>query len=159
MLIGGSSSGKSTFAKKHFKATEVISSDACRAEICGSENNMHYLSAGFELLESKLQVRLIKKQTAVIDATNLREQDREVYLDLAQAHKVEVMVIILNTPLDLCLKRYAKRTDRPVGLEHVVRRHYLQLEKAISQIESDGRYYRVRILEPQDLKLLKIKYN
>lgn len=30
-LVGASGSGKSTFARAHFKPTEVISSDYCRA--------------------------------------------------------------------------------------------------------------------------------
>ena len=30
-LIGASGSGKSSFARKHFKPTEVLSSDFCRA--------------------------------------------------------------------------------------------------------------------------------
>ena len=31
LLIGASGSGKSTFARKHFKLTEIASSDVCRA--------------------------------------------------------------------------------------------------------------------------------
>jgi protein phosphatase len=30
VMVGASGSGKSTFARKHFKPTEVISSDFCR---------------------------------------------------------------------------------------------------------------------------------
>lgn len=30
VLIGASGSGKSSFARKHFKATEILSSDFCR---------------------------------------------------------------------------------------------------------------------------------
>ncbi|MBW4664165.1 MAG: hypothetical protein KME01_08200 [Chroococcus sp. CMT-3BRIN-NPC107] len=39
VLIGASGAGKSSFAKKHFKPTEVISSDFCRGLICDDENN------------------------------------------------------------------------------------------------------------------------
>ncbi|MDE2992507.1 MAG: AAA family ATPase [Chloroflexota bacterium] len=34
VLIGPSGSGKSTFAGKHFKPTEVLSSDYCRGLVC-----------------------------------------------------------------------------------------------------------------------------
>jgi len=39
VLIGSSGSGKSTFAKKHFKPTEVISSDFCRGLVSDDEND------------------------------------------------------------------------------------------------------------------------
>ena len=39
VLVGASGSGKSTFARKHFKATEVVSSDACRGMVADDEND------------------------------------------------------------------------------------------------------------------------
>ena len=40
-LIGGSSSGKSTFAAKHFKPTEILSSDFFRGMVCDDENDQN----------------------------------------------------------------------------------------------------------------------
>lgn len=39
VLIGPSGCGKSTFVRKHFKPTEVISSDYCRGLVSDDENN------------------------------------------------------------------------------------------------------------------------
>ena len=39
VLIGVSGSGKSTFAREHFKPTEVISSDFCRGLVADDEND------------------------------------------------------------------------------------------------------------------------
>ena len=39
LLIGASGSGKSTFARKHFKPTEVVSSDVCRGIVSDDEND------------------------------------------------------------------------------------------------------------------------
>ena len=39
VLIGTYGSGKSSFAKKHFKRTEVLSSDDCRGLVSDDENN------------------------------------------------------------------------------------------------------------------------
>ena len=39
VLIGTSGSGKSTFARRHFKPTEVVSSDVCRGLVSDDENN------------------------------------------------------------------------------------------------------------------------
>ncbi|CAM5563148.1 Polynucleotide kinase-phosphatase OS=Streptomyces fumanus OX=67302 GN=GCM10018772_38840 PE=4 SV=1 [Streptomyces fumanus] len=56
MLIGASGSGKSTFARRHVKPTEVISTDVCRAPPADDENDqstsrdafdvLHYMRAG-----------------------------------------------------------------------------------------------------------------
>ena len=39
VLVGASGSGKSTFAGRHFKPTEVISSDFCRGLVADDEND------------------------------------------------------------------------------------------------------------------------
>ena len=39
LLIGASGSGKSTFARKHFLPTEIVSSDACRGLVSDDENS------------------------------------------------------------------------------------------------------------------------
>jgi predicted kinase len=38
-LVGASGSGKSSFAKRHFKPTEVLSSDFCRGLVSDDEND------------------------------------------------------------------------------------------------------------------------
>ncbi len=40
VLIGVSGSGKSSFARKHFKRTEVLSSDYCRGLVADDENDL-----------------------------------------------------------------------------------------------------------------------
>ena len=39
VLMGSSGSGKSTFARKHFLPTEVLSSDDCRGLVSDDEND------------------------------------------------------------------------------------------------------------------------
>jgi protein phosphatase len=58
VLIGPSGSGKSTFGRKHFKATEVLSSDYCRGLVSDDENNQ---AAG---------------KLTVVDATNVQPEAR-----------------------------------------------------------------------------------
>ena len=50
VLIGATSSGKSTFARKHFKPTEVLSSDFCRGILANDENDQSATKEAFELL-------------------------------------------------------------------------------------------------------------
>ena len=50
LLVGTSGSGKSTFASRHFKPTEVISSDACRALVSDDLNNLSATKDAFDVL-------------------------------------------------------------------------------------------------------------
>ena len=49
-LVGASGSGKSTFAGAHFKPTEVISSDYCRALVGDDENDQAVTKDAFDVL-------------------------------------------------------------------------------------------------------------
>ena len=50
VLIGASGSGKSTFARTHFAATEVISSDFCRGLVADDENDQRATKDAFAVL-------------------------------------------------------------------------------------------------------------
>lgn len=50
VLVGVSGSGKSTFARKHFKPTEILSSDVCRGLVSDDENNQAATNDAFDLL-------------------------------------------------------------------------------------------------------------
>ena len=50
VLVGVSGSGKSTFARAHFKATEVISSDFCRGLVSDDENDQAATADAFDVL-------------------------------------------------------------------------------------------------------------
>ena len=50
VLVGPTGSGKSTFAARHFKPTEVVSSDACRAMVADDANDQSATPDAFALL-------------------------------------------------------------------------------------------------------------
>jgi len=56
VLIGVSGSGKSTFARKHFKPTEVLSSDYCRGLVSDDENSQAATKDAFEVLFGPLSL-------------------------------------------------------------------------------------------------------
>jgi protein phosphatase len=58
VLIGASGSGKSTFARKHFKATEILSSDYCRGLVSDDENSQAATKDAFEVLHFIARKRL-----------------------------------------------------------------------------------------------------
>ena len=77
-LIGATSSGKTTFAKKHFLPTEVLSSDFFRGMVSDDEGNQKVSREAFDLLFYAANKRLNLMKTTVIDATNVQPDARTV---------------------------------------------------------------------------------
>jgi predicted kinase len=50
VLVGVSGSGKSTFARTHFRPTEVVSSDFCRGLVADDENDQSATPDAFDVL-------------------------------------------------------------------------------------------------------------
>ncbi|OKK04704.1 hypothetical protein AMK26_15460 [Streptomyces sp. CB03234] len=71
VLIGATGSGKSTFARKHFKPTEVISSDFCRGLVADDENDQGASGDAFDVLHYIVGKRLAAGRLTVVDATSL----------------------------------------------------------------------------------------
>ena len=58
VLVGVSGSGKSTFARRHFKPTEVVSSDFCRGLVADDENDQSATPDAFDVLHHIVGTRL-----------------------------------------------------------------------------------------------------
>ena len=83
-LIGPTGSGKSTFAKKYFKPTEVLSSDYCRGLVSDDENSQVATNDAFEILHFIARKRLAAGRLTVIDATNVQPEARKPLVALAR---------------------------------------------------------------------------
>lgn len=102
LLIGPSGAGKSTYAAKTYLAEEIISSDAIREELFGSNDMAGSQERVFETLRARVKGRLAAGRSAVVDATNLHQRDR-----LANA---------LIAPVDIAVEYVV--IDRPAEEKH-----------------------------------------
>src|SRR5512133_916214 len=98
VLIGASGSGKSTFARKHFKPTEIISSDFCRALVADDENDLSATDDAFQVLHFIAGKRLASKRMVVVDATNVQPEARKPLVELAREHDAMPVALVLHTP-------------------------------------------------------------
>ena len=137
VLVGASGSGKSTFADKHFKATEILSSDACRALVSDDENDQTVTNAAFEVLHYIAGQRLALGKLVVVDATNVQQDARRGLLRLAREYHVIPMAVVLDLPQSLCHDRNAHRTNRNFGI-HVVRNQVRQLRRSMRSLRREG---------------------
>ena len=139
-LIGPSGSGKSTFAARHFKPTEVVSSDACRAMVSDDANDQAATPDAFALLNFIASTRLRAGRLTVVDATSVQAQARKSPVELAREHDCLPVAIVLNVPESVCLARNRDRDDRNFG-DHVVRRQVQQLRRSIRGLRREGFRY------------------
>ena len=137
VLMGPSGAGKSTFAAAHFKPTEVVSSDVCRALICDDPGDQSITAEAFDLLHTVVRKRLAAGKLTVVDATSVRPEDRRAYVEMAKAHHVLAVAIVLDMPPDLCAARNAQRVDRQVA-EHVSHSHSETLRSHHAGLKHEG---------------------
>ena len=147
-LIGVSGSGKSTFAKTHFKPTEILSSDYFRALVSDDETNQNATTQAFDALYYIANKRLELGFLTVIDATNVQKEARVEILKLAKEQNCLAVAIVLDIPEKLCKKRNEKRPDRNFG-GHIIAHQAEQLKKSIRHLQKDGFRY-VYILSSEE---------
>src|SRR5256885_3273873 len=154
-LVGVSGSGKSTFARKHFKPTEVLSSDFCRGLVSDDENSLEATTDAFEVLHFIAAKRLAAGKLTVIDATNVQPEARKPLVALAREYHVIPVAIVLNLPDRLCQDRNRERSDRNFG-PHVIRQQSQQLRRSLRGLEREG-FRRVHILRsPEEVDAAEI---
>lgn len=144
-LVGVSGSGKSTFAKAHFKATEILSSDFFRGLVSDDENDQAATGAAFDALYYIARKRLAALRLTVVDATNVQKDARRKILALAKEYDVLPVAIVLNVPTRVCAERNASRPDRQFG-DHVLRNQASQLRRSLKQLRKEGFRY-VHVLD------------
>jgi protein phosphatase len=140
VLVGASGSGKSTFADRHFKSTEVVSSDACRGMVEDDENSQDATADAFALLQFIAETRLKRRKIAVIDATNVRLEDRAQLVRLAKKYHALALAIVLNPGENICFERNKARPHRQFG-PHVVRNQMASLRRNIRRLDKEGFRY------------------
>ncbi len=128
VLIGASGSGKSTFARKHFRTTEVLSSDFCRGLVADDENDQAATGDAFDVLHYVAGKRLTRGHLTVIDATNVQPESRKPLVELARRYHVLPVALVLQLPEAVCHERNRNRPERDFG-PHVVRQQNQQLRR------------------------------
>jgi protein phosphatase len=158
MLLGAAGSGKSTFAARHFKADEVLSSDAYRAAIAGDPADQAASGAAFAALHASLERRLRDGRLTVVDATNLTRDARRAILRRAAEARIPAFAVVLDLAPGIVLARNAARHDRVVP-EDVVRRHLGRVRLIVDEakLDTDGFERVLALHDPQEVDALEIK--
>ncbi|KKD03196.1 polynucleotide kinase-phosphatase [Streptomyces sp. WM6386] len=145
VLVGASGSGKSTFARRHFKSTEIISSDFCRGLVSDDENDQGATKDAFDVLHYIAGKRLAAGRRTVVDATSVQSDSRRQLIDLAKQYDVLPIAIVLDVPENVCAERNAARSDRADMPIRVIKRHIRELRRSVRHLEREG-FRKVHVL-------------
>ncbi len=156
VLAGASGSGKSTFARKHFKPTEVLSSDFCRGLVSDDENDQSATKDAFEVLHVIATRRLAAGKLTVVDATNVQPEARKPLVALAREYHCLPVAIVLDLPERLCHERNRDRPDRAFG-PHVIRQQTQQLRRSLRSLEREGFRHVFVLSSPEEVEAATVR--
>src|SRR5216683_1228320 len=155
VLIGPSGCGKSSFARAHFKSTEVLSSDFCRGLVSDDENSQEATNDAFDVLHHIARKRLAAGRLTVVDATNVQPEARKPLVALAREFHVLPVAIVLNLPEKVCHERNQSRPDRQFG-PHVIRNQSQQLRRSLRGLEREGFRHVFVLSSPEEVSSVTI---
>ena len=156
VLIGSTGSGKSSFARKHFLETEIVSSDHCRALVSDDETDLAATGDAFDLLNYTASIRLKRRLLTVIDATSVKREDRAKLVQLARKYHALPVALVLDIDPKICHERNQHRPNRDFG-EHVTRNHSKALRRGLRGLQKEG-FRQVQIMKsPEEVDALQIE--
>jgi predicted kinase len=108
VLVGLPGSGKSFWAAQ--QGVGVLSSDAVRALLTGSEQNQDVNPLVFETLRFLLQMRVqAGAKVTIIDATSLTARERRAWVRFAASLGCNAEAVFFDTPARTCQARNQAR--------------------------------------------------
>ena len=151
VLIGASGSGKSSFAKRFFRPTEILESDHYRGIVGDDDRSRRTTKDAFDVMDEVAARRLNARRLTVIDATNLERDNRRRYIELSRAHHAPLTAIVFDLPEKHCQAQNEKRGNK-ASPPHVVRRHCRAVKQSLKTLSKEGyrRRYRMRTADEID---------
>ena len=113
IMVGCPGSGKSTYAKKHFPHALYVSRDEIRFDLV-AENEEYFSKEDEVFIEfiNTINIGLAMGNDVVADATHLNSRSRNKLLknlDPYLIRNIEIIAVIMTTPLNECIKRNENR--------------------------------------------------
>jgi len=155
-LIGPSGCGKSSFARKHFKPTEILSSDFFRAMLGDDEANQAASTDAFEVLHLVAEKRLKAGRLTVVDATNVQHTLRAELVRVAKRQYCQPLAIVFQVPETLCQERNRQRPGRIVPAS-VVHEQWEQMSRSLPRLTAEGFRQIITLSSPEEIDRVVIE--
>lgn len=136
VLVGPSASGKTTWAREHFAAGQVVSSDSLRAMVGAGEDDQTASTAAFELLERIVDERMRRGLTTLVDTLGYDREARARWIAKAHAAGMPAHAVVFPASREVCEERNARR-PRSIP-KSVLRRQISRLKTVRGELDDDG---------------------
>lgn len=137
VMCGAAGSGKTTFARRHFLPSQILSSDFCRQLVCDRVDwSPHVSPAAFRVLHTILEERMRHGLLTVIDSTAVLPVHRSIYVKLARRFRAPIVLVVMNISNKTCIERDRKRPQR-VGESAIITQWEL-LQNGLETVEQEG---------------------
>ena len=154
ILCGPAGCGKSTFARRHFIESGVVSSDRCRALLADDEREIRVSAAAFALFRQIIDSRLRFRRLTVADSTALHPDARRELRRIARHWTAPTALLAFDIPEETCLAWNARRGRRVAPA--VIHRQRLRLQEALRRVPEEG-YDQVIVLGPDDVGHVSVR--
>jgi protein phosphatase len=115
----------------------VVSSDACRALVSDDERDQSASEDAFELMHVIVEKRLRHNRLSVVDATNVRLEQRAPLLTVARRHRRPAVAVVFDLPEDVCVERNRGRSGRSIP-ERVLQQQLRDLRDSLATLHAEG---------------------
>ncbi|MCB2156768.1 AAA family ATPase [bacterium] len=137
VLVGPAGAGKTTFSRRFFERTQIVSSDECRRLVSDTEDfHPDRTAAAFRTFYFLIEERLRLGRLTVADSTGLIRRARAPLLELAKRYDLPAYAVVFDIPLEQCLARDRSR-GRQVG-RRVLARQFEELRVARMALPLEG---------------------
>jgi F420-dependent oxidoreductase-like protein len=136
VLVGVAGAGKSTWARSHFAAEAVVSTDELRGIVGHHRLDLRAHSDAVEVLELIVTKRLGRKLLTVVDSTGLDAAFRKRMRNLAAAADVPCHAVVVDTPER---EARARNKQRPEAVPSKVLTQQMQsLATTVDALDTEG---------------------
>lgn len=160
IMVGPSGAGKTDWIKRQGHVgtmTEVVSSDALRAQYCDSIQDQSRNDDVFMALHRIAKARLDSGLPVTIDATNLRRRDRMACVALAPVG-AGVRYVVVDRPLDEKLRDGGWRNDVMLRGKTLIEAHHERMQSVLKDVLAGDGLPQVTVVDARTKQVERLEY-
>lgn len=157
LMVGASGSGKSRLAARRFHPSEIVELDRCREIVSGDRNDQSATDDAAAVAAEIIERRLRRRLLTVVDATNVRSEDRRRWTSIAARTHSLVTAIVLDPGMGFCQKSAEARDGERYNPRSVAQ-HYSLLSRDRRKLsKSDGVRNVTTLSSPEEIEAATIR--
>jgi predicted kinase len=153
IIVGLPRSGKSTWIGKNKGDAIVLSHDWVREHILGVSYAKSANAIVWTIADATLRILLGQDKNVILDGVNNTRSTRKFYIDIAKEYGAKVKMLVITTPLSVCLARNRMSDTHKLPDEALI-----HMDKTL-ELPQEGEYDEIEYYEgfcKHDFKLTKV---